>query len=172
VHHKRSEHWRITVVDTGEQSMTGGRLKRVRDYLGSETFCFTYGDGVSDVNLTELIAFHKNTGRQATLTGVLPPGRYGMLDIDGTAVRSFKEKPEGDGGWINGGFFVLEPSVIDHIEDDMTIWERGPLEALAASDSLGVFKHTGFWHPMDTLRDKTYLEALWTSGKAPWKTWD
>jgi glucose-1-phosphate cytidylyltransferase len=172
VHRKRSEHWRVTVVDTGELSMTGGRLKRVRDYLGSDTFCFTYGDGVSDVKITELVAFHKSNGRQATLTGVQPPGRYGMLDIQDTGVRSFKEKPDGDGGWINAGFFVLEPSVIDLIEDDMTIWEREPLERLAAADSLGVFKHTGFWHPMDTLRDKNHLEALWLSGKAPWKTWD
>lgn len=171
VHHRRSEPWRVTIADTGEATMTGGRLKRVREYLGDETFCFTYGDGVGDVNITELIAFHKAEGRQATLTGVQPPGRYGALGIEGHRITSFQEKPEGDGGWINGGFFVLEPSVIDLVEGDATIWERKPLEILASKSQLSVYKHTGFWQPMDTLREKTHLEDLWASGKAPWKMW-
>jgi glucose-1-phosphate cytidylyltransferase len=171
VHHRRSEPWRVTIVDTGEATMTGGRLKRVREHVGGNTFCMTYGDGVGDVNIRELIAFHRNEGRQATLTGVQPPGRFGALDVDGNQVRSFQEKPDGDGSWINGGFFVLEPSVLDLIESDKTIWERKPLEALAASRQLSIYKHTGFWQPMDTLRDKLQLEALWESGKAPWKTW-
>jgi glucose-1-phosphate cytidylyltransferase len=171
VHHRRSEPWRVTIVDTGEATMTGGRLKRVREYVGDETFCFTYGDGVGDVNITELVAFHKAEGRQATLTGVQPPGRYGALGIEGNAITSFQEKPEGDGGWINGGFFVLEPSVIDLIEGDPTIWERKPLEALAKSVQLSVYKHSGYWQPMDTLREKQQLEEHWASGKAPWKVW-
>jgi glucose-1-phosphate cytidylyltransferase len=171
VHHRRSEPWRITIVDTGDSTMTGGRLKRVRDYLDNEPFCFTYGDGVGDVNITESIAFHKREGRQATLTGVQPPGRFGALELSGHQVKSFQEKPDGDGSWINGGFFVLEPSVIDLIADDATIWERKPLEALAKSGQLSIYKHNGFWQPMDTLRDKQHLEELWASGKAPWKTW-
>jgi glucose-1-phosphate cytidylyltransferase len=171
VHQRRSEPWRVTIVDTGDATMTGGRLKRVRDYLGNETFCFTYGDGVGDVNITESIAFHRREGRKATLTGVQPPGRFGALEIDGTQVRSFQEKPDGDGSWINGGFFVLEPSVIDLVEDDATIWERKPLEALAKANQLGIYKHQGFWQPMDTLRDKQLLEELWAAGKAPWKVW-
>jgi glucose-1-phosphate cytidylyltransferase len=171
VHHRRSEPWRVTIADTGEATMTGGRLKRVREYLGNETFCFTYGDGVGDVDITKLLAFHRAEGRKATLTGVQPPGRYGSLGIDGNKITSFQEKPEGDGGWINGGFFVLDPSVIDLIEDDRTIWERKPLESLAAAQQLSVYKHTGFWQPMDTLREKTLLEDLWASGKAPWKLW-
>ena len=171
VHHRRSEPWRVTIIDTGEATMTGGRLKRVREHLTGDTFCMTYGDGVGDVNIRELITFHKNEGRQATLTGVQPPGRFGALDIDGNQVRSFQEKPDGDGSWINGGFFVLEPSVLDLIEGDKTIWERKPLESLAASRQLSIYKHTGFWQPMDTLRDKLQLEALWEEGNAPWKTW-
>jgi len=171
VHHQRSEPWRVTIVDTGEATLTGGRLKRVRDYIGDETFCFTYGDGVGDVNIGELVAFHKREGRQATVTGVQLPGRFGALDIEGNRVRSFQEKPDGDGSWINGGFFVLEPSVIDLIEADSTIWERKPLETLAKSNQLSLYKHHGFWQPMDTLRDKVLLEELWSSGKAPWKTW-
>jgi glucose-1-phosphate cytidylyltransferase len=171
VHQRRSEPWRVTIVDTGDETMTGGRLKRVRDYLGSESFCFTYGDGVGNVNITELIAFHKKQRRQATLTGVQPPGRFGALQIADHRVESFQEKPEGDGSWINGGFFVLEPSTIDLVEGDATIWERKPLEALAKAQQLSIYKHSGFWQPMDTLRDKQHLEELWASGKAPWKTW-
>lgn len=171
VHQRRSEPWRVTIVDTGEATMTGGRLKRVREYLGNESFCFTYGDGVSDVNITELLAFHQREGRLATLTGVQPPGRYGALELQGTGVRSFQEKPVGDGGWINGGFFVLDPKVIDYVEGDATIWERQPMERLAKENQMSVFKHTGYWQPMDTLREKTHLEELWASGKAPWKTW-
>lgn len=172
VHHRRSEPWRVTVVDTGEATMTGGRLRRVRDYLENETFCFTYGDGVCDANITELVAFHRQSGLKATLTGVQPPGRFGLLDIQEDAkVARFQEKPEGDGGWINGGFFVLEPSVIELLTDDTTVWERRPLEELAQTRQLGVYKHRGFWQAMDTLRDRVYLEELWSSGKAPWKTW-
>jgi glucose-1-phosphate cytidylyltransferase len=171
VHQRRSEPWRVTIVDTGDATMTGGRLKRVREYLGDEPFCFTYGDGVGDVNITESIAFHQREGRKATLTGVQPPGRFGALDIAGHQVKSFQEKPDGDGNWINGGFFVLDPSVIDLVTDDKTIWERQPLESLAQSDQLSIYKHHGFWQPMDTLRDKQHLEDLWASGKAPWKTW-
>jgi len=170
-HERRSEHWRVTIVDTGEKSMTGGRLKRVRQYIGNETFCFTYGDGVSNIDVHALVDFHRKSGLKATLTGVQPPGRYGMLEIEDSRVLRFTEKPVGDGGWINGGFFVLEPSVIDLIEGDATVWEREPLEALAAANSLGVYRHTGFWHPMDTLRDRNHLEELWASGKAPWNTW-
>ncbi|CAM2916990.1 glucose-1-phosphate cytidylyltransferase [Rariglobus hedericola] len=171
VHQRRSEPWRVTIVDTGDSTMTGGRLKRVRDYLDHETFCFTYGDGVGNVDITESIAFHKREGRKATLTGVQPPGRFGALDLIGNQVNSFQEKPDGDGSWINGGFFVLEPSVIDLIEGDSTTWERQPVEALARAGQLGIYKHAGFWQPMDTLRDKQLLEELWASGKAPWKAW-
>ncbi len=171
VHQRRSEPWRVTIVDTGDATMTGGRLRRVRQYLDNEPFCFTYGDGVGDVNITELVSFHRREGRKATLTGVQPPGRYGALEIEGARVERFQEKPEGDGSWINGGFFVLEPNVIDLIEDDKTIWERKPPEILSGTKQLGVDKHTGFWQPMDTLRDKMHLEELWASGKAPWKLW-
>ncbi len=171
VHHRRSEPWRVTIADTGEATMTGGRLKRVREYLGDETFCFTYGDGVGDVNITESIAFHRKEARLATLTGVQPPGRYGALGIEDNRVTNFQEKPVGDGGWINGGFFVLEPTVIDYVEGDATIWERTPMERLAAEGQMSVYKHHGFWQPMDTLREKTHLEDLWASGKAPWKKW-
>jgi glucose-1-phosphate cytidylyltransferase len=171
VHRRRSEPWRVTIVDTGEATMTGGRLRRVRDYIGTDTFCFTYGDGVGDIDITRAIAFHREQGRKATLTGVQPPGRYGALEIEDTGVTRFQEKPEGDGGWINGGFFVLEPAVIEVVDDDATMWERKPLETLAAQRQLSIYKHAGFWQPMDTLRDKMLLEDLWASGKAPWKVW-
>jgi glucose-1-phosphate cytidylyltransferase len=171
VHRKKAEPWKVTIVDTGDETLTGGRIKRIKDYVGNDTFCCTYGDGVGDIDLTTLIAKHKASGLQATLTGVQPPGRFGSLDVVKDQVRSFQEKPAGDGSWINGGFFVLEPSIFDLIEGDKTIWERQPLEALAASQQLGIFKHTGFWRPMDTLRDKIELEDLWESGKAPWKIW-
>lgn len=171
VHKKRSEPWKITIVDTGEETMTGGRLKRVRDYIGDETFCFTYGDGVGDVNITETIELHKRAQRKATLTAVQPPGRYGALGIEGDRISQFQEKPEGDGAWINGGFFVLEPSVIDYIEGDPMPWEGVPLQQLAKDKELTVYKHQGFWRPMDTLRDKMQLEDMWEAGKAPWKIW-
>jgi glucose-1-phosphate cytidylyltransferase len=171
VHHRRSEPWRITVVDTGENTMTGGRLRRVREYLGDGTFCFTYGDGVSDVDVARQVEFHRARGRLATITAVQPPGRYGALEIENDRVVRFQEKPEGDGGWINGGFFVLEPAAIELIADDSVIWERQPLERLAAQQQLSVYKHSGFWQPMDTLRDKNRLESLWASGNAPWKLW-
>lgn len=167
------EPWCVTLVDTGEQTMTGGRLKRVRDYIGSETFCFTYGDGVSDVNIRELIAFHREQQVLATLTAIQPPGRFGALTLGQTQthVDGFREKLGGDGAWVNGGFFVLEPLVLDYIAGDSTVWEREPLETLAERHQLAAFKHRGFWQPMDTLRDKMYLEELWNSGKAPWKVW-
>jgi glucose-1-phosphate cytidylyltransferase len=172
VHHRYAEPWKVTLVDTGDETFTGGRLKRVASYLqDEEAFCFTYGDGVSDVNITELIAFHKMQKVRATLTATLPPGRFGALDIVGQKVLSFKEKPKGDGAMINGGFFVLSPNVISLIKDDASIWEREPLEALANQGQLAAFQHTGFWQPMDTLRDKTQLEELWASGNAPWKVW-
>jgi glucose-1-phosphate cytidylyltransferase len=172
VHQRHAEPWRITLVDTGEHTATGGRLKRVAGYLANEqAFCFTYGDGVSDVNISEEVAFHSNHGRLATVTCVQPPGRYGALDITGRQVTGFMEKPKGDGGWINAGFFVLSPKVIDLIDGDDTIWELAPLTRLAASGQLMAFPHHGFWHPMDTLRDKLMLEELWSGGKAPWKVW-
>ena len=172
VHQQSAEPWRVTLVDTGENTMTGGRLKRVAPYLqGEEAFCFTYGDGVSDVNITELVAFHKAQQVKATLTATLPPGRFGVLELQGSKVHSFQEKPKGDGGMINGGFFVLAPSVLDYIDGDSCIWERGPLETLAQEGQLSAFEHPGFWQPMDTLRDKTQLEELWQSGQAPWKVW-
>lgn len=171
VHHRRSEPWRVTIVDTGDATMTGGRLRRVREYLDAETFCFTYGDGVGNVDITKLVSFHRAEGRRATLTGVQPPGRYGALEIQDSHVLRFQEKSDGEGAWINGGFFVLEPTVLDLIEDDATTWERQPLEELAAAQQLSVYKHRGFWQPMDTLREKNNLEELWASGKAPWKVW-
>lgn len=171
VHQKFAEPWRVTLVDTGDETMTGGRLKRVKSYLGEDDFCFTYGDGVSNVDLTRLIQFHKAEGKLATLTAAQPPARFGVLDLDGHRIRSFKEKPQGDGSWINGGFFVLSPKVMNYIEDDATIWEREPMERLAAEGQMNAFLHDGFWQPMDTLRDKNLLEDLWQSGKAPWKTW-
>lgn len=172
VHHHKAEPWRVTLVDTGDETMTGGRLKRVAPYLvDDEFFCMTYGDGVSDVNIANLIAFHKKNASKATVTATLPPGRFGALDIKGDNVIGFKEKPKGDGAMINGGFFVLSPKVIDLIDGDETIWEREPIEALAYDGQLKVFQHAGFWQPMDTLRDKTNLEELWASGNAPWKVW-
>lgn len=171
VHQKHAEPWKITLVDTGENTMTGGRLKKVAQYLDVEDFCFTYGDGVSNVDLTKLIAFHKAHGKNATVTAVQPPGRFGALEMDGTLVKRFVEKPHGDGMYINGGFFVLSPKVIGLIEDDSTMWERKPLEVLANSGQLEAFIHNGFWQPMDTMRDKHHLEELWDSGKALWKTW-
>ena len=172
VHQNNAEPWRVTLVDTGEHSMTGGRLKRVRDYVaGEKAFCFTYGDGVGDVDITKLIDLHHAEGRLATLTATRPPGRFGALNIQNSQVVSFKEKPQGDGGWINGGFFILSPEVIDRIEGDHTIWEREPLEGLSTDGELSVYCHDGFWQPMDTLRDKNYLEELWANGNAPWKIW-
>jgi len=173
VHQRYAEPWRVTLVDTGEDTMTGGRLKRVAPYLqGGEDFCFTYGDGVSDVNIKQLVEFHRAHGLQATLTATYPPGRFGALDIHpDQRVTSFKEKPKGDGGLINAGFFVLSPKVIDLIANDQIIWEREPLETLAESNQLKAYPHEGFWQPMDTLRDKMHLEELWQSGKAPWKVW-
>jgi glucose-1-phosphate cytidylyltransferase len=171
VHERRSEPWRVTIVDTGENTMTGGRLRRVKKYIGSETFCFTYGDGVSDLNIAETIAYHRREKRHATITGIQPPGRYGALEIEGNRVLRFQEKPDGEGGWINGGFFVLEPSVIELIAGDETVWERKPLEALAEAHQLSVYKHRGFWQAMDTLREKNLLEEQWATGAAPWKVW-
>lgn len=171
VHKRRSEPWRITIVDTGEETMTGGRLKRVQNYISDEPFCFTYGDGVGDVDIAKTIKIHRESARKSTMTAVQPPGRYGALAIEGDRVIQFQEKPEGDGAWINGGFFVLNPSVIDYIDGDSMPWERDPLEKLASENELTVFKHDGFWLPMDTLRDKHELEDLWNSGKAPWKVW-
>jgi len=171
VHQKKAEPWRVTLVDTGESTMTGGRLKRVRAYLDEEDFCFTYGDGVSDVNIGDLVAFHQKNGTLATVTATQPPGRFGALDMDDNTIRGFQEKPQGDGGWINGGYFVLSPKVIDSIDGDETIWERKPLENIAAQGQLSAFRHTGFWHPLDTLRDKNLLQELWDSGQAPWKVW-
>jgi len=171
VHHRHAEPWRVTLVDTGEATMTGGRLKRIREYVGEESFCFTYGDGLSDVKVPELIAFHQRQGKLATITAVQPPGRFGALDLQQNLITGFREKPQGDGGWINGGFFVLEPRALDAIEGDRTLWEREPLERLARDGQLAAFRHLGFWQPMDTLRDKLLLESLWASGKAPWKVW-
>jgi glucose-1-phosphate cytidylyltransferase len=172
VHQQKAEPWRVTLVDTGDDTLTGGRLKRVADYVRDEqAFCFTYGDGVADVDIAAQIAFHHAHGKLATVTAVQPPGRYGALQMDGDAVRGFSEKPRGDGGRINGGFFVLSPKAIDLIAGDQTSWEAGPLEKLAASGELVAWQHDGFWQPMDTLRDKTQLEDLWQSGRAPWKVW-
>ena len=170
VHYKKVEPWQVTLVDTGETTMTGGRLKRVRDYIEDEDCCFTYGDGVADVDITALIAHHRSHGRLSTVTAVQPPGRYGSLQFgEESLVSGFKEKPQGDGGWINGGFFVLQPDVIDYIHGDETIWEQEPLKTLASDGQLSAYRHTGFWQPMDTLRDRTHLEDLWTNAKAPWK---
>jgi len=166
-----AEPWRVTLIDTGDDTMTGGRLRRVQSYLGDEDFCFTYGDGLSDVDLRELIGFHRRHGGLATVTAVQPQARYGALALDGTRVKSFAEKPPGEGGWINGGFFVLSPKAIDYIAGDDTPWEREPMERLAAEGKLHAFFHRGFWHAMDTLRDKNHLEELWRSGTAPWKIW-
>jgi glucose-1-phosphate cytidylyltransferase len=172
VHQKYAEPWKITLIDTGENTLTGGRLGRVKQYLDlNEDFCFTYGDGVGDINISKLIDFHQKHGKQATVTAVQPPGRFGALDIDEDNVKQFIEKPHGDGMFINGGFFVLSPKVIDLIEGDNTVWEKSPLETLAKAGQLKAFKHYGFWQPMDTLRDKQLLEDLWASGNIPWKMW-
>lgn len=171
VHHKHAEPWRITLVDTGEQTQTGGRLKRVEKYLDGETFCFTYGDGLSDIDITAQLAFHKTKNSLATMCAVQPPGRFGAIDIQDSRITRFEEKPSGDGSWINGGFFVLERNVFEYIEDDTTIWERGPLEKLAHDGQISAYLHEGFWQPMDTLRDKIKLEELWQSSRAPWKVW-
>jgi len=173
VHDRRAEPWNVTLVDTGENSMTGGRLRRVADYLrDEEAFCFTYGDGVSDVDIQATLAFHKQHGKAATLTAVYPPGRFGALDIKQGQVLNFREKPKGDGALINGGFFVLNPSVLDRLSSDDDVWEQEPLMGLAAAGELMAYEHEGFWQPMDTLRDKHLLEELWQSGEAPWKSWE
>jgi glucose-1-phosphate cytidylyltransferase len=173
VHHKRAEPWTVTLVDTGENSMTGGRLGRVRKYIeNDEAFCFTYGDGVGDIDISASIEFHKQHGKAATLTATFPPGRFGALDVRGGQVMSFKEKPKGDGAMINGGFFVLSPKVLKYLGGDDTVWEQQPLQRLADDGQLMAFEHQGFWQPMDTLRDKHLLEELWASGNAPWKKWD
>lgn len=171
IHQNNAEPWRITLVETGDKTMTGGRLKRVANYLDNEDFCFTYGDGVSDVNVSDLIAFHKQQNTLSTLTAIQPPGRFGALDTDNEKITGFREKPQGDGGWINGGFFVLSPKVLDYIQHDDTIWEKDPLERLAKEGQLSAYFHHGFWHAMDTLRDKNHLEELWAGGQAPWKVW-
>jgi len=170
VHQKNAEPWKITIVDTGDNTMTGGRIKRIARYVDG-LFCCTYGDGVGDIDITALLDFHKRSGRLATLTGVQPPGRFGAIDLDRDKVLSFQEKPQGDGSWINGGFFVLDPAVFDLIPGDSTVWEKQPLENLAKQGELGIFRHQGFWRPMDTQRDKLELENLWDSQNAPWKTW-
>lgn len=171
VHRKFAEPWKITLIDTGLETMTGGRLKRVSSYVKDDTFCFTYGDGLSDIDISELIRFHRKNKKIATITAIQPPGRYGSLIIEKDSVIDFKEKPPGDGGWINGGFFVLEPEVLSYIQDDSTIWEREPLERLSNDRQISAYKHNGFWHSIDTLRDKNHLEELWNSGRAPWKKW-
>jgi len=171
IHYRRAEPWRVTLVDTGLETMTGGRLKRVREYLGDEPFCMTYGDGLSDVDIRALVKFHEAQGTLATVTAVQPAARFGALAMDGNRVRAFEEKPKGDGNWINGGFFVLDPRVIDYIDGDSTIWERAPLERLAREGQLSAFRHEGFWSALDTLRDKNHLEEIWASGAAPWKVW-
>jgi len=171
VHEKHAEPWRVTVVDTGDGTMTGGRLRRVATYIGSKTFCMTYGDGVGDVNISAVVAAHKQTVKKATVTAVQPPGRFGALHVEGDSVTRFIEKPEGDGGWINGGFFVLEPSVLQMIKGDATTWELDPLKGLSAEGQLHAYRHRGFWQPMDTMRDRQHLEELWVAGKAPWKNW-
>jgi glucose-1-phosphate cytidylyltransferase len=171
VHERHAEPWRVTLIDTGADTLTGGRLKRVQDHVGNEAFCFTYGDGLTDLDVGAVLKFHRSHGKKATLTAIQPPGRYGSLNLDGAAVRSFQEKPAGDGAWINGGFFVLEPSVFDYLQGDQTSWEGQPLQQLANERQLMSYQHTGFWQAMDTLRDKQQLEELWASGRAPWKSW-
>jgi glucose-1-phosphate cytidylyltransferase len=171
IHQYSAEPWKVTLVDTGEKTMTGGRLKQISSHLDGNDFCMTYGDGLSDVNINKLIQFHQSEGKLATVTAVLPPGRFGNLKLDEQRVIGFEEKPKGDEGWINGGFFVLSPKVLDYIDDDTTVWEKSPMEQLASSDNFRAYKHHGFWQPMDTLREKRLLENLWNTGKAPWKTW-
>lgn len=172
VHQNSAEPWRISLVDTGDGTMTGGRLKRISPYLEKdEHFCMTYGDGLADIDISALVAFHRSHGKMATVTAVHPPKRFGQIISEDTKVKTFKEKPDGEGGWINGGFFVLSPKVIDLIDGDATSWEREPLERLADKEQIHAFEHEGFWQPMDTLRDKNYIEELWQSGKAPWRLW-
>lgn len=171
VHRASEEPWRVSLVETGTHTMTGGRLKRVRQFLGNEDFCMTYGDGVSSIDIRAQLAFHSRSGRLATVTAVRPPGRFGALDMSGDSVTSFTEKPRGDGAYINGGFFVLSPKVLDYIAGDSTVWESEPMEGLARDGQLAAYRHDGFWHPMDTLRDKRYLDQLWEAGKAEWKLW-
>lgn len=171
VHQHNAESWKVTLVDTGDSTMTGGRLKNVRSYLDNEDFCFTYGDGLGDVDIGELIKLHKSEGALATLTAVQPPGRFGAIKTDKNKIIGFQEKPEGDGGWVNGGFFILSPKVIDYIADETTVWEASPMEKLAENGELSAYFHHGFWQPMDTLREKKYLEDLWKSDKAPWRIW-
>jgi glucose-1-phosphate cytidylyltransferase len=171
VHRSETEPWRVTLVDTGEETMTGGRLRRVLPYLGDEDFCFTYGDGVSDVDVSAVIAFHREQETDATVTAVQPPGRFGALDVEGERVREFEEKPRGDGGWTNGGFFVLSPRVARYLLDDTTVWEQEPMRGLAREGQLASYRHEGFWQAMDTLRDRNHLEQLWRSGQAPWRAW-
>ncbi|MEG3167933.1 glucose-1-phosphate cytidylyltransferase [Sphingomonas sp. LB3N6] len=172
VHEKRAEPWKVTLIDTGDDSMTGGRLKRVADYVKDEEFFFfTYGDGVADIDITKSIEFHRSHGKAATLTATYPPGRFGALQIEGGQITEFLEKPQGDGGMINGGYFVLSPKVLDYLKDDSTTWEQEPLRTLATDGELMAYEHHGFWQPMDTLRDKQHLESLWQSGKAPWRIW-
>jgi glucose-1-phosphate cytidylyltransferase len=171
VHQNDAEPWKVTLVDTGEMTQTGGRLKRIAAHLDGENFCFTYGDGVSNVDISRLIEFHRQQGTLATVTAVQPPGRFGALDMDGHKITSFEEKPQGDGSWVNGGYFVLSPKVLDTISGDQSVWEKDPLQNLAQAGQLSAYRHQGFWQPMDTLRDKNHLESLWDSGKAPWKVW-
>jgi glucose-1-phosphate cytidylyltransferase len=171
VHSSSTDPWTVTLLDTGDATMTGGRLRRVAPYIGDQTFCATYGDGVSDVDIAALIAKHKGSGCAVTMTAVQPPGRFGALELDDDRLKTFQEKPLGDGGWINGGFFVMEPSALQYIDNDEAIWEREPLERLAAAGQVNVHKHHGFWQPLDTLRDKHTLDDLWSSGRASWKTW-
>ena len=171
LHQSLTEPWNITLVDTGEKTLTGGRLRRIRHQLGDESFCMTYGDGLADVDIGELVDFHRNEGCLATVTAVRPPGRFGRLELEGKRARGFQEKPRGDGDWINGGFFVLEPAALDWVAGDETLWEKEPMQDLATRGQLAAFRHDGFWQPMDTLRDKTLLEELWAEGRAPWKCW-
>jgi glucose-1-phosphate cytidylyltransferase len=173
IHRSGAEDWRVTLIDTGLATMTGGRLKRIKEYLDDDSFCMTYGDGVCDIDLTKLVAFHKDHGGLATMTAVQPPGRFGAFSLgeSQTQVEHFREKPKGDNAWVNGGFFVLEPAALDYIEGDSTSWEAAPLERLADEEQLHAYKHDGFWQPMDTLRDRIYLEDLWNSGNPPWKSW-
>ena len=173
IHRQKSEPWTVTLVDTGQETQTGGRLKRIRGYLNeNENFCFTYGDGVGDINISQTIDFHMKHGKMATLTAVRPPGRYGVIKFaENDQISTFTEKPDGEGGWINGGFFVLQPEVIDRIENDSTVWEHDPLQSLASDGELFAYKHNGFWQPMDTLREKRYLDDLWANGHAPWRLW-
>jgi glucose-1-phosphate cytidylyltransferase len=171
VHEQNSEPWRVTLIDTGIETLTGGRLKRVQKFVGNETFCLTYGDGVTEADIGDIVRFHRKHGKKATVTAIQPPGRYGALNLEGNSVNSFQEKPAGDGAWINGGFFVLEPSIFDSIQDDQTSWETGPLQQLAKEGQLMSYRYDGFWQAMDTLRDKNHLEELWVNNP-PWKVWD